>query len=69
MAFDVWVELVCANCSETGCGQHIYGRVPRREILKNAKGAGWLKGGPDNEEMFCGKFCKDDYDSNPDFRH
>jgi hypothetical protein len=64
--FDVWVELVCANCSETTGGQHIYTQsVPRRKMWESAKSLGWVKGGNQNEEMFCCESCKRQYDSSP----
>jgi hypothetical protein len=48
--FDVWVELVCEGCSQTGGGQHIYGTVPRVQMKRQAIKAGWCLV---NHNWFC----------------
>lgn len=36
-----WVELVCGECSTTIAGTWTSGKVPVREMKKEAKEAGW----------------------------
>lgn len=62
MAFDVWVELVCSECSKTTGGRHVYSQnIPRREIWADAKVLGWVKGGEGNMDVFCCQLCLDNY--------
>ena len=62
MSFSVWVELICLNCAKSRFGQHVYGIIPRRQIAKDAKKAGWVLGGVDNDAWFCCEKCKSDWD-------
>lgn len=41
MTTPVWCELVCDDCAGTSPGQWTYKHVPRRELVRLARAAGW----------------------------
>jgi hypothetical protein len=39
----VWCEIVCIKCSEAHAGRHVTdSRIPKRELIKEAKEGGWV---------------------------
>jgi hypothetical protein len=52
---EVWCELVCAECARAETGRYTReGRVPRKELIAQAKNSGWEFLG---EEAFCSTEC------------
>ena len=59
MATYIWCEIVCCNCSDAVSGRHTSGALPRREMKKEARKAGWVFSGND---AFCDTGCTEIYD-------
>lgn len=60
MSFWVWVEIVCRGCARQMSGRHVSGpRIPRRDMAREAKEAGWHKL---EDEWFCAACKKNRYD-------
>lgn len=59
MTFPVWTEIVCRNCSRSGCGEFTYkGSISIRKLRNEAKAKGWVFSCND---VFCCKKCEQEH--------
>lgn len=52
----VWCEIVCSSCSETTAGCFTAKNIPRKQMEKEARAAGWewrADSETESEDWFC----------------
>jgi hypothetical protein len=56
----VWCEIVCRSCAHSHDGQFTSGQIPKRAMVKEARGDGWIF---KYNEAFCSPKCVNKYEN------